>query len=237
MMSSEESSPHRSVDLLVGDEIEELDDKEFELPPVETPPTLESILNEVDDEEEEGFGGHEFGPFLGDGSDSASLDTASLASTDSGERSHSRSRRVERSSSSHGVVLRHATLKGISAQLVSAAEKADAGNPTAMAVSEVIAIGTAHGLVLVFDPQQILKMSLGSLSTGVQYGSVSALSINNNCSRLIVGHAHGQITMWDLLNGKLLRTIIDAHPPGNAILHIKVGDFVQFALNLYVSLS
>lgn len=31
-----------------------------------------------------------------------------------------------------------------------------------------------------------------------------------------------QITMWDLASGKLLRSITDAHPPGTAILHIKV---------------
>ncbi len=29
--------------------------------------------------------------------------------------------------------------------------------------------------------------------------------------------------MWDLANGKLLRTINDAHPPGTAILHLKVS--------------
>ena len=28
--------------------------------------------------------------------------------------------------------------------------------------------------------------------------------------------------MWDLTNGKLLRTIADAHPPGTAVLHVKV---------------
>ena len=31
-----------------------------------------------------------------------------------------------------------------------------------------------------------------------------------------------QITMWDLTNGKLIRTITDVHPPGTAILHVKV---------------
>ena len=31
-----------------------------------------------------------------------------------------------------------------------------------------------------------------------------------------------QITMWDLNTGKLLRTIADAHPPGTAVLHVKV---------------
>lgn len=33
-----------------------------------------------------------------------------------------------------------------------------------------------------------------------------------------------QITMWDLTNGKLLRTITDAHPPGSAVLHVKVDE-------------
>lgn len=31
--------------------------------------------------------------------------------------------------------------------------------------------------------------------------------------------------MWDLTNGKLLRTITDAHPPGSAVLHVKVDEF------------
>lgn len=44
---------------------------------------------------------------------------------------------------------------------------------------------------------------------------------------------HGQITMWDLANGKLLRTITDAHPPGTAILHVKVRAAQQNALNDY----
>lgn len=32
-----------------------------------------------------------------------------------------------------------------------------------------------------------------------------------------------QITMWDLHKGKLIRTISDAHPMQNAVLHIKVS--------------
>ena len=31
--------------------------------------------------------------------------------------------------------------------------------------------------------------------------------------------------MWDLQSGKLLRTIIDAHPLGSAVLHVMVGGF------------
>ena len=124
----------------------------------------------------------------------------------------------------HGVILRHIVLKGISAQLASAADRVDAGLSTALAVSSLIAIGTSHGLVLVFDPKQVLKWCLGSTAVGAQFGAVSALSFNVDCTRLLCGFARGQITMWDLSTGKLLRTVTDAHPPGTAILHVKFTD-------------
>uniref|UniRef100_K1R9K0 Vacuolar protein sorting-associated protein 8-like protein n=1 Tax=Magallana gigas TaxID=29159 RepID=K1R9K0_MAGGI len=124
----------------------------------------------------------------------------------------------------HGSVLKPNRLKNIAAQLLSAADRVDAGMPTSMAISSLIAIGTSHGLVLVFDPKQVLKWCLGSTAVGQQYGSVSALSFNKDCTRLLSGFAKGQITMWDLTNGKLLRTITDAHPPGSAVLHVKFTD-------------
>jgi len=49
-------------------------------------------------------------------------------------------------------------------------------------------------------------------------------SLNGDCSRLLVGYAKGQVTMWDLTNGKLLRTVTEAHPPGVAVLHVKFTD-------------
>ena len=39
--------------------------------------------------------------------------------------------------------------------------------------------------------------------------------------------------MWDLASGKLLRSITDAHPPGTAILHIKVTSLFSFSDNFY----
>uniref|UniRef100_A0A8C1MLU3 VPS8 subunit of CORVET complex n=1 Tax=Cyprinus carpio TaxID=7962 RepID=A0A8C1MLU3_CYPCA len=192
-------------------EIEAIDDKEFDIPQVDTPPTLESILNEPEDEDE---------PFILEDTcilnteniDAHSCETSSLASSDSGDP-------VETNATVHGSVLRRNVLKGISAQMVSAADKVDAGLPTAITVSNVIAVGTSHGLALVFDQNQALRLCLGTTATGAEYGAVSALSINHDCTRLLCGFAKGQITMWDLANGKLLRTITDAHPPGTAILH------------------
>ncbi|KAJ8385099.1 hypothetical protein AAFF_G00193200 [Aldrovandia affinis] len=207
-------------------DIDAIDDKEFDIPQVDTPPTLESILNEPEDEEE---------PFIledtcllnAENMDAHSCETSSLASSDSGDRTHMKSRRrrpVESSGTVHGSVLRHSALKGISAQIISAADKVDAGLPTAITVSSVIAVGTSHGLALVFDRSQALRLCLGSTAVGAQYGAVSALSINHACTRLLCGFAKGQITMWDLANGKLLRTITEAHPPGTAILHVKFTD-------------
>nr|XP_022322565.1 vacuolar protein sorting-associated protein 8 homolog [Crassostrea virginica] len=206
----------------------EFDDEEFksDLPTVENP-TLESILNESEDYES---------PAEDDTSSVISAvqafkdsgDTTSLSSSDSnrterGARSRQK-KKVDIQKIVHGSVLKPNRLKNIAAQLHSAAERVDAGMPTAMAVSSLIAIGTSHGLVLVFDPKQVLKWCLGSTAVGQQYGSVSALSFNKDCTRLLSGFAKGQITMWDLTNGKLLRTITDAHPPGSAVLHVKFTD-------------
>ncbi|XP_075932697.1 vacuolar protein sorting-associated protein 8 homolog isoform X5 [Anarhichas minor] len=206
-------------------EMDAIDDKEFDIPQVDTPPTLESILNELEDEEE---------PFVledtcmlnTDNMDAHSCDTSSLASSDSGDPAHLKRKRrtVDLNATVHGSVLRHSLLKGISAQIVSAADKVDAGLPTAITVSGVIAVGTSHGLALVFDTNQALRLCLGTKATGAEFGAVSALSINHDCSRLLCGFAKGQITMWDLASGKLLRTITDAHPPGTAILHVKFTD-------------
>uniref|UniRef100_A0A8C2I518 VPS8 subunit of CORVET complex n=1 Tax=Cyprinus carpio TaxID=7962 RepID=A0A8C2I518_CYPCA len=199
-----------------------IDDKEFDIPQVDTPPTLESILNEPEDEDE---------PFILEDTcllnteniDAHSCETSSLASSDSGD--------LEMNATVHGSVLRRNVLKGISAQIVSAADKVDAGLPTAITVSNVIAVGTSHGLVLVFGKHnQALRLCLGTTATGAEYGAVSALSINHDCTRLLCGFAKGQITMWDLANGKLLRTITDAHPPGTAILHVKFTDHPALAV-------
>lgn len=211
------------VDKDLDSKQELIDDKEFDIPQVDTPPTLESILNETDDEDE---------PFIPEDPallnietiDTHSCDTSSLASSDSGDRAHKRRKRLPDAFSRHGSVMHHTLLKGISAQIASATDKVDAGLPTAIAVSNLIAVGTSHGLALIFDTNQALRLCLGSTAVGAQYGAVSALSINNDCSRLLCGFAKGQITMWDLASGKLLRSITDAHPPGTAILHIKFTD-------------
>ena len=79
--------------------------------------------------------------------------------------------------------------------------------------------GTSSGLVLVFDPKQVLKSMLNhrqilGAAAASDFGGVTALDFNVAVNRLLVGYARGQILMWDPLQGKLLRTISDAHPAG-----------------------
>uniref|UniRef100_H2ZCD2 Vacuolar protein sorting-associated protein 8 central domain-containing protein n=1 Tax=Ciona savignyi TaxID=51511 RepID=H2ZCD2_CIOSA len=124
----------------------------------------------------------------------------------------------------HGEVLMLNKLDNLSRQMLSAVDRVNAGRPTSLAISDLIAVGTAHGLVILFDNSQALKYCLGSIQIGSKYGSVTALTFNMDATRLLVGYAKGEILMYDVTNGKLLRTITDAHPPGTAVLHIKFTD-------------
>ncbi|CAH1788234.1 unnamed protein product, partial [Owenia fusiformis] len=204
----------------------DLDELGIDIPPIGNAPTLESILNEpdaesaFDDEDDVDI-------FNNDAGDSSSMSSQEGILSDSKIKLN---RKKDESYAIHGSILRHVILKGISSQLMSAADRVNAGMPTAIAVNSMISVGTSHGLVLVFDPKQVLKWCLGSTAVGAQYGAVSALSFNRDCTRLLCGFAKGQITMWDLTNGKLIRTITDAHPPGTAVLHVKFTDDLTIAI-------
>jgi len=50
---------------------------------------------------------------------------------------------------------------------------------------------------------------------------MSCVSLNADCTRLLVGHIHGQIVMWDMTSGKVLRTITNVHPPGVSVLRVR----------------
>lgn len=56
-------------------------------------------------------------------------------------------------------------------------------------------------------------------------------SLGDDCSRLLAGHARGQIVMWDLTTGKTLRTITGVHTPGASVLHVRYTSDRNFALS------
>jgi len=60
---------------------------------------------------------------------------------------------------------------------VSAADRVDAGMPTAVAAAAVVVVGTSHGVVVVFDSRQTLRWCLGGAGgIGTEFGAVSALA-------------------------------------------------------------
>jgi len=46
------------------------------------------------------------------------------------------------------------------------------------------------------------------------------VSLNADSSRLLVGHVRGQIVMWDVTSGKVLRTITNVHLSGVSVFRV-----------------
>ncbi|KQK79932.1 hypothetical protein AAES_221929 [Amazona aestiva] len=182
-----------------------IDDKEFDIPQVDTPPTLESILNETDDEEESFILED---PFLLniDNTDTHSYDTSSVASSDSGDRTHlKRKKKLPDSLSLHGSVIRLSLLKGISAQIVSAADKVDAGLPTAIIKTRLFG---CVWVVLLLGPS--MGLSLLSVSTTTAQGSCVALQKDRRVmgvrtceSRCLFSGSKGEVCCIEPLHAKV----------------------------------
>ena len=181
------------------------------------PLTLESILNEEDDFENDQI----IRDYQSSLKNATKIDSLNNSKSQASLTSLACSSLIEK----NGSVCKQACLKQISTQLVNAIERSDSGLPTALAVSQLIAIGTSRGLVLLFDSCQVLKLYI----TTEFKDAITALSFNNKCDRLLVGNAMGYIFMFDATTGKCLRQITDAHPSGNAILNLKFTDDLKIA--------
>ncbi|KAF7400816.1 hypothetical protein HZH66_006000 [Vespula vulgaris] len=179
----------------------ELDHAEYAIPTVEELPSLESILTEPD--------------------------CTSLSGTDDDLGAAS----IEKLASQHppsGAILRHVILKGISAQILSASDRVNAGLASAVtAGGNMLVIGTSHGLILSFDSSQTLRWCDQEAR---HQGSVSALCFNHDGSRILAGFARGLILMIDSSDGKVLRTLTEVHPLDTAVLHVKFTDSSKVAL-------
>lgn len=69
------------------------------------------------------------------------------------------------------------------------------------------------------DPNQALRLCLGSTAMGAQYGAVSALSINSDCTRLLCGFAKGQVgivNVWQLFCNRAWMQVENSLPCGQA---------------------
>ncbi|KAL6068650.1 RING-type domain-containing protein [Balamuthia mandrillaris] len=119
------------------------------------------------------------------------------------------------------IVLLPKPLRKVSMSMTSEAMRREAGFPTCVVVSRrCIAVGTAHGLVLLFDHLQELKRILGT-STDAEYGSVTAVDMMPSGDWLVCGHQKGHIVLWDIQTGTMIKTVTpeQAHP--SAVIHLR----------------
>lgn len=193
-------------------------------------PTLESILNEKDDDDDE------FELTNNDALES-NIDKISVNSKTSSTNTTTTSlsasfKQQQQQSNLNSNICKQTHLKQISSQLCDAIERSNAGLPTSIAISQLLlAVGTSRGLILIFDLRQAIKFYL---KTDKYADAVSALSFNNTSTRILVGTVKGYIFMYDITSnangGKQIRFINDAHPIDNAILHLKFTDDTKLAV-------
>jgi hypothetical protein len=149
--------------------------------------TLESILNEQDDDDipddvaSSGIGGMANGTL---GFPSTSFTTSSSTSEILNSSSTSASNTF---TAKNGVVCKSVCLKQIAAQMTVNTESGIGGLPLVLTVStNYIAIGTTHAYVYIFDTLQVLKTFIKLHDDG-QQNQISALSFNNDNKRILIG--------------------------------------------------
>ncbi|KAK2781467.1 Vacuolar protein sorting-associated protein 8 [Emmonsiellopsis sp. PD_33] len=130
-------------------------------------------------------------------------------------------------------VIRWTKLRKITGQAFSEVGKRNFGQPTCLAISTTIVIGTAKGIIMVFDYQQNLKTIIGPGTKAVEFGSITSLAISADHTTIASGHATGHIFTWEI--AKASRPFLhiqptpagqpgakrsDGHVSGVAVIHV-----------------
>lgn len=140
-------------------------------------------------------------------------------------------------------VIRWNRLKKLTGQAFSETGRRNFGNPTCLAVTDQIVVGTSRGFVLVFDHHQNNKTIIGPGTKAAEAGPVTALAISADHTAIAVGHASGNIFTWDIARPTrpfLQVPAIDAslpeskktdgHVQGSGVLHIGFLGYRRTAL-------
>ncbi|KAG5439191.1 hypothetical protein PCANB_001490 [Pneumocystis canis] len=89
-------------------------------------------------------------------------------------------------------------LKKINSHIFTELSRKKFGFPTSIYISDIIAIGTSKGFILIFDYHQTLKHVIGQKTQVMGFGSVTSVSISNDCMFVCSGHSQGYIFVWEL---------------------------------------
>ena len=63
------------------------------------------------------------------------------------------------------------------------------------------------------------------LRVNEESGSVSALAIKRDNSRLLCGYSRGNVSLWNLQSGEMIKIFTELHSPQTTVLHLKVKYF------------
>ncbi|XP_068142955.1 vacuolar protein sorting-associated protein 8 homolog [Drosophila tropicalis] len=199
-------SDRGSTDSLLAESLQldfdDLDDKEYAIPPTDVLPSLEAVMSEFDTELDSDVAS-ELGMPMPTPSPSLVGDGDSMRAGGVG---------------GGGSIMRYTLLHGISSQLSSAAERVNAGAASCCAVAAYIAVGTSHGHILNFDVTQTLRWAHQDKHS---QGSVSSLAFNGDSSRLMAGYARGLVIVMDTQTGDALRELFEVITPNTGVLHVK----------------
>ncbi|KAH3759982.1 Phosphatidylinositol transfer protein beta [Pelomyxa schiedti] len=113
-------------------------------------------------------------------------------------------------------VLKIDPMHRIASTLSSPTMKKEAGLPTSLCITSFIAIGMSHGVVLVFDLSENLRIIIGGTQVS-EYGPVTSIDApkgiiaRDQAGWLLCGYQSGHVALWDVVSGKLLKIVNDAH--------------------------
>ena len=77
----------------------------------------------------------------------------------------------------------------------------------------------SENFVNCLDLRQVMK---SCLRINEDSGSVSAMAIKRDNSRLLCGYSRGNVSLWNLHSGELIKIFNDLHSPNTTVLHLKV---------------
>ncbi|KAF9904302.1 Vacuolar protein sorting-associated protein 8 [Linnemannia zychae] len=86
----------------------------------------------------------------------------------------------------------------LSDQLFSDDIKASSGLGTCIAVSNIIAVGTSRGSILVYSTTQSLMGIFGSPQYALEHGSVCSIAISSDNTYMVAGHSLGSVIVWNI---------------------------------------
>ncbi|KAF9168823.1 Vacuolar protein sorting-associated protein 8 [Mortierella sp. AD011] len=111
----------------------------------------------------------------------------------------------------------------LSDQLYSEEIKASSGLGTCIAVSNIIAVGTSRGSILVYNTSQALVGIYGSPQYALEHGSVCSIAISTDNTYMVAGHSLGSIIVWNVSKPNVPSRIIPPVTKEMALSGRKLG--------------